>query len=134
MQVRPANRKRETSVKLIIATIKPFKLEEVREALTEAGATVLGANCGTGPESFAEVVAAFREATSLPILVQPNAGLPELRKGDVVYPQTPEEMAGFVPSLVRAGASIIGCCCGSTPRHVGAVAEKVRELRSESLT
>jgi methionine synthase I (cobalamin-dependent) len=63
----------------------------------------------------------FRRHTQRPLAIQPNAGLPEMRGGEVVYPETPEFMAGNARALLAAGVSIIGGCCGTTPAHVRAL-------------
>ena len=98
--------------------------------LTAAGVAAVGTNCGTGPDVMIDFVRALREGTALPILARPNAGLPELRAGEVCYPETPGSMAAYVAALVDAGASIIGGCCGTSPDHVRAIAAEVRRLRS----
>lgn len=97
--------------------------------LIEAGASVVGTNCGTGPETMIPMVAALRAATTLPILAQPNAGIPVVEDGDLLYPATPEAMAGHVAAFVTAGASILGGCCGTTAEHVRAMAAEVRRIR-----
>ncbi len=111
-------------------TIMGVDVATAARELTAAGASVVGTNCGTGPEPMLEIVRALRAQTSVPILVQPNAGLPELRRGEVHYPESPDGMAGYVPAFVAAGAAIVGGCCGSTPEHVRAVSRRVRELRA----
>ena len=95
------------------------------EALTRAGADVLGSNCGNGIEQMLPIAAAFRALTNLPLLVQANAGLPVLEGGRTVFRQGPEDMARHVPALVRAGASIIGGCCGTGPAHISALRRAV---------
>ncbi len=100
---------------------------EVAQALVEAGADIIGANCGNGTEQMIGIVKELREAMpGVPILVQPNAGAPVLEAGVVSYTETPEMMAGFVPELIGAGANIIGGCCGTTPGHIRAIAETIR--------
>jgi 5-methyltetrahydrofolate--homocysteine methyltransferase len=95
------------------------------EGLTGAGADVLGANCGNGIEQMLPIAAAFRALTALPLLVQANAGLPVLEGGRAVFRQGPEDMARHVPALARAGASIIGGCCGTGPAHIAALRRAV---------
>lgn len=88
----------------------------------EAGADIIGANCGNGFERMIELVPEIREACpDTPILVHANAGLPKNIDGVDVFPESPEEMAALVPSLVAAGANIIGGCCGTTPAHISAM-------------
>lgn len=98
-------------------------------ALSAAGADILGSNCGQGIEQMVDLAAEFRALTDKPILIHANAGLPELVAGNTVYRQTPGLMARYVPELVRAGAVIIGGCCGTTPEHIRAVSEQVKRLR-----
>jgi 5-methyltetrahydrofolate--homocysteine methyltransferase len=95
------------------------------EGLTRAGADVLGSNCGNGIEQMLPIAAAFRALTALPLLVQANAGLPVLEGGRAVFRQGPEDMARHVPALARAGASIIGGCCGTGPAHIAALRRAV---------
>jgi 5-methyltetrahydrofolate--homocysteine methyltransferase len=86
-----------------------------------AGADVVGSNCGQGIDAMVEVARAFRQVTSLPLIIQANAGTPEIRRGALVYPETPDFMAARVGPLLEAGVSIIGGCCGTTPDHVRAI-------------
>jgi 5-methyltetrahydrofolate--homocysteine methyltransferase len=98
-------------------------------ALVKAGAAIIGTNCGNGIERMIEIVSEIRAADAkTPILVHANAGLPENRDGEVVFPETPEMMAGMVPRLVKAGANIVGGCCGTTPEHIRAIKRAVDSL------
>lgn len=97
-----------------------------REA-ADAGADVIGTNCGNGIENMIEIVRLMHAAVpDRPILVQANAGMPELIDGIAVYPETPEYMASRVAELIAAGATIVGGCCGTTPEHIAAIAAEVR--------
>lgn len=96
--------------------------------LTEAGADIVGSNCGNGIEQMVEIVGEFRRYTERPILVHPNAGLPELVDGKTVFRQGPEEMAAYVERLVDAGASIIGGCCGTRPEHIRAIRREIDRI------
>ena len=89
----------------------------VEQAL-EAGADIVGSNCGIGIEDMTRVVQEIRAATDRPIIAQPNAGLPEVVDGEVIYRQTPEAMAEQVPALLEAGAGIVGGCCGTNPTFI----------------
>ena len=85
----------------------------------EAGADIVGANCGNGIERMIEIVTLMRAVNKdIPILVHANAGLPVNIDGKDVFPETPEEMAEAAPRLAKAGANIIGGCCGTTPAHI----------------
>lgn len=97
--------------------------EDAAERIEEAGADIVALNCGTGMDmrGAAKVTGEYREACDLPVMVQPNAGLPVLENMKAVYKQTPEEMARDVPLALEAGARIIGSCCGSNPDHTRAI-------------
>ncbi len=81
----------------------------------------LGLNCGFGPDRMLPYVKRLAAATSLPIAVKPNAGLPQVVDGRTVFTVGPEEFARDVAALVEAGASIVGGCCGTTPAHIAAL-------------
>ena len=97
--------------------------------LESAGACVIGANCGTGPATMIGMVRALRDATTLPIVAQPSAGIPVMRNGRLEYPEAPEMTASRASDLIDAGATIFGGCCGTTPEHVRAFATVVMEKR-----
>jgi len=99
--------------------------EQVARELTAAGADVIGANCGVGIERYVSVCRRLQAATDRPIWIKPNAGLPVLECGRVVYHTTPEEFARHVPELVAAGASFIGGCCGTNPDFIRAVCARL---------
>ncbi|MGQ9503291.1 MAG: homocysteine S-methyltransferase family protein [Thermogutta sp.] len=92
--------------------------EQAAEQLTAAGADVIGANCGAGPETYVEICRRLKSATDRPVWIKPNAGLPEFVDGKTVYRLSSEQFASYVPRLVDAGASFIGGCCGTTPEFV----------------
>lgn len=96
--------------------------------LVEAGAQIIGANCGNGVEGMIEIVKDIRTVNAeIPILIHANAGLPELIDGETVFPESPNQMAGFVNRLIEAGANIIGGCCGTTPEHIRKIKEAVKK-------
>ena len=95
--------------------------EQAAAGLAEAGADVVGANCGQGIAGFLPICARFRAATKLPIWVKGNAGLPQMVDGKVHYATTPEEFAAFIPLLIEQGASFLGGCCGTSPSFIRAV-------------
>lgn len=109
------------------ATIMGVRPGQAAVAAQQAGAHIIALNCGTGMDMVgtAAVTRLYREQTSLPIMCQPNAGLPVLQQGRLVYTQTPDEMAAGVTFALDAGASIIGSCCGSTPDHTRAIRSAV---------
>ncbi len=96
------------------------------EQLSEAGADVVGSNCGIAIPQMVEIIAQMRHATGKPILTHVNAGIPKIEGGEIIYPDTPDQMAEFMPRLVEAGANVIGGCCGTGPDHVRAFVRKLR--------
>jgi 5-methyltetrahydrofolate--homocysteine methyltransferase len=94
---------------------------QAAEFTLEHGVDIIGMNCGTGidMEMAAQVLDRFRSISDLPIWVKPNAGQPVLENMEVVYKETPEEMARGLGRLVERGVRIVGGCCGSTPAHIG---------------
>ncbi len=98
-------------------------------AVLQAGAHIVGANCGNGMAQMVDIVAEMRNTTAgTPIIVHANAGLPKNVNGVDVFQDTPAEMASIVPSLVKAGANIIGGCCGTTPAHIAAIRKAVDKM------
>ena len=87
----------------------------------------LGLNCGFGPDKMLPFVKRLAAVTSLPIAVKPNAGLPKVEGGKTIFTVGPDEFASDVIELVKAGASIVGGCCGTTPAHIGKVVESLGE-------
>ena len=81
----------------------------------------MGLNCGFGPERMLPYVRRLAACTSLPIIVKPNAGMPRMEGGRTVFDLGPEDFARDVVELVKAGASIVGGCCGTTPAHIAAL-------------
>lgn len=106
-------------------TIMGVSVEAAAEALADAGADAVGSNCGNGIEHMIEIAAEFRRHTDLPLVIQPNAGLPRTTNGKIVYDETPEFMAERARELVRHDVSVIGGCCGTTPEHIAAVRKVV---------
>ncbi|MBS3769362.1 MAG: homocysteine S-methyltransferase family protein [Bacteroidales bacterium] len=95
--------------------------------IPDAGATLIGSNCGNGIERMVEVVREIRAVNSeMPVVVHANAGMPVYEEGKTIFPETPDEMASYVPQLVEAGANVIGGCCGTTPEHVKKIGEKLK--------
>lgn len=102
-------------------TIMGNTIEQAAAGLKAAGADVVGSNCGSGIEKMIEVAHQFLEASDLPVLIQSNAGLPEIRDGQLIYNETPQFMAEKAGELVNLGVAVIGGCCGTTPDHIRAM-------------
>jgi 5-methyltetrahydrofolate--homocysteine methyltransferase len=96
--------------------------ERAAEFMQEQGADVVALNCGTGMdmERARHAVERYKQVSDLPVMAQPNAGLPRLVDMKVVYDESPEDMALGVVPLLETGIGILGACCGSTPAHIGA--------------
>jgi 5-methyltetrahydrofolate--homocysteine methyltransferase len=94
--------------------------QQAVKTMEEAGADIVGSNCGDGlsMEDYVDLTRIIRSSTEKPVIIRPNAGQPDLLDSGVQYRQTPELMARQVKELVRAGANIIGGCCGTTPEHI----------------
>lgn len=99
--------------------------EQAAAGLAEAGADVVGSNCGNGIEGMIEIAAEFRRNTDKPILIHANAGVPELHEGKTVFRQSPADFSANAAALIEAGANIIGGCCGTNPDHIRAITEVV---------
>jgi len=96
-------------------------------ALKEAGAHVVGSNCGNGIENMLGILREIRKTDpSVPVIIQANAGVPEYVDGKTVFRESPEMMASFVPALIDYGVNIIGGCCGTTPEHIREIRKHLR--------
>lgn len=115
-------------------TVMGTEAADAAAALREAGADVVGTNCGGGVAHALAPVVALRANMPGPLWVKPSIGLPDLVEGELRYPQTPEEFCEPVPNLLEAGANIIGGCCGVGPEHIKRLAAIVasRRRRGES--
>ncbi|MHC4148005.1 MAG: homocysteine S-methyltransferase family protein [Planctomycetota bacterium] len=103
-------------------TIMGNSAEDCAKSLMDAGADVIGANCGDiGPSQMAVVVSLLKSVTALPVLAQPNAGKPKLVEEKTVFEMAPAAFAAGVAECLRAGAQLVGGCCGTTPEHIRAV-------------
>jgi 5-methyltetrahydrofolate--homocysteine methyltransferase len=103
--------------------------ERAAQFMEEHGANIVALNCGTGMDMqrAREALERYRKVTSLPVMVQPNAGQPKLVEMKVVYDETPEQMVQGVKPLLEAGVNILGACCGSTPDHIRAFRKAMDE-------
>ncbi|MCP4603269.1 MAG: methionine synthase [Proteobacteria bacterium] len=99
--------------------------EQQAEAATEAGADIVGANCGLGIKDYIPIAARFKAACDLPVWIKPNAGLPEMVDGKPVYKMTAEIFAEQTKLLTEAGAGFVGGCCGTSPEFIRAVKKQI---------
>lgn len=107
-------------------TMTGVRPADAARRLADAGADVVGANCGVGVDQARPICDELVAATDLPVWIKANAGLPDLVGREVVYPMAPDEFAGHVEQLVDAGAAFVGGCCGTTPEFVAAIADVLR--------
>lgn len=92
------------------------------------GVDAIGFNCGLGPKQMIKLVSELRSCTSLPIIVMPNAGLPESVNGKTIYNVTPDEFAQDMLEIAKIGVSYLGGCCGTTPEHISRMIELCRDI------
>jgi 5-methyltetrahydrofolate--homocysteine methyltransferase len=107
-------------------TVMGYGVREAIKVIEESGANVVGSNCGNGIDKMVKIAIELRKYAVLPIIIQSNAGLPILKDGNIYYPESPEYMASKSIELVRAGVSIVGGCCGTTPAHIKAIRQAVK--------
>ena len=103
-----------------VRTMMGISPEQAAEFMAAHGCHVAGLNCGTGVDMrmAANIVGRYRKTAGLPVMVQPNAGQPVLENMQVLYKETPDEMASGLPALLATGPRVVGGCCGSTPDHI----------------
>lgn len=102
-------------------TVMGVGVEDSVRALQDAGADLVGSNCGVGSQVMARIIERMAEVATVPIVAKPNAGLPRLEAGRTVYDETPEQFARVLAGLTEVGARILGGCCGTTPEHIRAL-------------
>jgi 5-methyltetrahydrofolate--homocysteine methyltransferase len=118
----------EKSADKVYHTMMGVTPAQMAGEMIKAGATIIGTNCGNGVAGMIDIVEEIRTVSpDIPILVHANAGAPIFKDGETIFPESPEQMAGFVKRLIGAGANIIGGCCGTTPEHITRIAEIVHK-------
>ena len=105
------------------------ELEVVTAALAAAGADAIGVNCGAGPLEVLRNVRRMALVTELPLAAYANSGFPEYVDGRYIYRATPDYFADMALEMARAGAGLVGGCCGTTPDHIRTIAEKLKSIR-----
>lgn len=108
-------------------TMMGTTVEQATTELTEAGADVIGSNCGQGIEGFVKLCAKMKAHTDLPIWIKGNAGLPEMVDGKAVYKTTAEEFSTYGQPLLDAGADFIGGCCGTSPDFIRTLKDVLKQ-------
>ncbi|MCD4689843.1 homocysteine S-methyltransferase family protein [bacterium] len=109
-----------------IYTIMGNDVATAVEVLLDAGANVVGSNCGNGTESMLAIAREFRNVTDTPLLFQPNAGVPRIENGVTVFSETPEDMAAYASAFADLGVAVLGGCCGTTPAHIRTLSNTLR--------
>ena len=100
---------------------------EAAAALESAGASAVGINCSVGPEQLEAIVRTLASTVSVPVIAKPNAGMPQIdEQGQAVYSMTAPDFARHMKTLVDAGASIVGGCCGTTPEFIRCLADLLK--------
>ena len=99
--------------------------ERAVHSMQEAGAHVVGSNCGNGIDNMVDIARRMRGETDGFLLIHSNAGIPAMRGGQIIYPETPEYMAERFRELADLGVNIVGGCCGTGPEHIRALAAAV---------
>jgi 5-methyltetrahydrofolate--homocysteine methyltransferase len=101
--------------------------------LEACGAAAVGMNCGLGPAQMAPLLEQMAAATALPLIIQPNAGIPRMEDGRTVFPGTADEIGEAAARFVDAGASLVGSCCGSSPSFTGSIVDfaKMKRVRDD---
>ena len=98
--------------------------EQAAQVLPVLGADAVGVNCGQGPELYESVIERMAALTDVPVIAKPNAGMPRIMEdGSAVYSMTPGKFARGMQKLQKAGARILGGCCGTTPEHIAMLKE-----------
>ncbi|MDR1893105.1 MAG: homocysteine S-methyltransferase family protein [Spirochaetales bacterium] len=98
--------------------------------LQSLGADAVGINCSTGPEEMLALIRRMAPLARVPLAAKPNAGMPRLEGGRTVFPMGPEEFGRFAPEFIRAGVSLFGGCCGTTPEHIRRARENLQSAGS----
>ncbi len=98
------------------------------ETMQNLGVTAVGTNCSAGPEQMVGVIDEMLKFANVPILIEPNAGLPELVDGQTVFRLDPESFAQKTAVFAKAGVSILGGCCGTSPDHIAALKQAVNGI------
>lgn len=108
-----------------------MQLEPATDLLVEAGADALGLNCSVGPQPMLRAAQRIRlRHPAMPLLIEPNAGLPRQIEGRMIYMSTPEYFATYAKYYLQEGVRMVGGCCGTTPEHIRAMAGAVRQYRA----
>lgn len=108
-------------------TMMGLTIAEAVKISKEARADIIVSNCGNGMEGMVDIVREIRKVDkTTPVLIHANAGLPVLKEGTTIFPETPDHMAARALDVIAAGANIVGGCCGTTMDHIRALANTIK--------
>lgn len=110
------------------STLTGSDVEVCVTSLANMGVDLIGMNCSAGPFEMREAAAELLRLSPVPVLIQPNAGLPELKDGATVFPLGPDAFAGMTADFAARGAQCVGGCCGTTPGHITALRAAIDRL------
>ena len=108
-------------------------IESMAATLEGLGVSALGVNCSLGPAQLLPIVRRLCEVSHIPVMVQPNAGLPVMREGISHYDVTPEEFAEISCEFAKMGVNILGGCCGTTPKHIALMKNAVQNTHAHAV-
>jgi len=97
------------------------------KTLRDAGAFAVGANCAIGSDVMVDLAREIRDLVDIPVIVQPNAGIPEIKGLETVYPESVEYFLKNIRIIKSEGIEIVGGCCGTTPEYIRFIAETLRK-------
>jgi len=97
--------------------------------LQSLGANAVGCNCSTGPEKMVDFIAAMKPYATVPLVAKPNAGVPRLEGGETIFEMDAKTFASFGRNLAKAGANMLGGCCGTTPVHIRELAGAIAVIK-----
>ena len=109
------------------ATLMGNKVEDSMKTLIDAGAEAVGANCSIGSDTMIVLAREIRESIDSPVIIQPNAGIPETKGTEVVYPEDEEFFSDNISSIKKLGVEIVGGCCGTTPEYIRGIVSKISQ-------
>lgn len=110
------------------ATMMGNRVEAGMKSLRDAGAFAVGANCSIGSDAMVDLAREIRAAVDIPVIIQPNAGIPEIRGLETVYPETMEYFSNNIRLIRSEGIEIVGGCCGTTPEYIHMIAESMKRV------
>jgi methionine synthase I (cobalamin-dependent) len=106
-------------------TVMGNKLEDSLKQLLDSGSDVVGANCSIGSQEMVELAETIRDRIDAPLMIQPNAGIPETQEDKVIYPEGPDIFSDNIARIRKLGIEVVGGCCGTTPQYIKQIKNKI---------